>query len=142
MRNFIIIQIIIDMAFFSVLIYLIIRTNSLGKLENIITKSKDEFKKLIEEAKRWSDKFISELSLNEKKSKELIEKMEKTYKKLLEEEKKLHVNNPDFEKTKKVLLLFNQGLSVEEISKGLEIPEGEVKLILDLINYSKKNKKL
>ncbi len=142
MRTFIIIQIIIDIVFFSIFIYLIIRTNSLGKFKNIVTKSKDEFKKLIEEAKKWSDKFISDLSLNEKKSKELIKKMEKSYKKLLEEEKKLHIEKPDYEKTKKVLLLYNQGLSVEEISKGLDIPEGEVKLILDLINYSKKNKKL
>ncbi len=138
-KEFIIFQIIIDIVFIILLIYLVFRTNSLGKLRNIVQDSKKQFEKLIMEAKNWSDKLINDLSLKEKKSQNLMEKLETSYKKLLEEEKKIKINNPDYDKTKKVLLLYNQGLTVKEISEGLDIPEGEVNLILDLINYSKKN---
>ncbi len=137
-----IIQLVLDLIFVFFIIFLLIRTSSLAKLKTLIKESKKDFEKLLIQAEKWSDEIIEKLNLKEKEGKELLRRLEKAHKKLLEEEKKLIVESPDLEKTKSVLLLHNQGLSKEEISKGLNIPIGEVDLILDLIDYIKKNNKL
>ncbi len=137
-----IIQLVLDLIFVFFIIFLLIRTSSLAKLKTLIKESKKDFEKLLIQAEKWSDEIIEKLNLKEKEGKELLKRLEEAHKKLLEEEKKLIVESPDLEKTKSVLLLYNQGLSREEISRGLNIPIGEVDLILDLIDYIKKNNKL
>ncbi len=137
-----IIQLILDMIFIFFIIFLLIRTRSLARLNTLIKESKKDFEKLLFQAEKWGDEIIGKLNLKEREGSELLKRLEEAHKKLLEEEKKLIVESPDLEKTKSVLLLYNQGLSREEISKGLNIPIGEVDLILDLINYIKKNNKL
>ncbi len=137
-----IIQLILDLVFVFFIIFLLIRTSSLAKLKSLIKESKKDFEQLLLQAEKWGNEIIKKLDLKEKEGKELLKRLEEAHKKLLEEEKKLIVESPDLEKTKSVLLLYNQGLSREDISKGLNIPIGEVDLILDLINYIKKNNKL
>ncbi len=136
-----IIQLVLDLIFVFFIIFLLIRTSSLAKLKTLIKESKKDFEKLLIQAEKWSDEIIEKLNLKEKEGKELLRRLEEAHKKLLEEEKKLIVESPDLEKTKSVLLLHNQGLSKEEISKGLNIPIGEVDLILDLIDYIKHKRK-
>ncbi len=136
------IQIILDIIFIILIVFLLYRTRSLSKLQRLIRDSKRDFETLLFEGKRWGDEIIKKMDIREKEARELLAKLENAHKKLLEEEKKLIIETPDIEKTKSVLLLYNQGLSKEDIAKGLNIPKGEVDLILDLINFIKKSNKM
>ncbi len=136
------IQIILDVIFIILIIFLLYRTRSLSKLQTLIKNSKKDFESLLLEGKKWGDEIIKKIDIREKEARDLLIKLENAHKKLLEEEKKLIIETPDIEKTKSVLLLYNQGLSKEEIAKGLNIPKGEIDLILDLINFIKKSNKL
>ena len=77
------IQIILDIIFIILIVFLLYRTRSLSKLQRLIRDSKRDFETLLFEGKRWGDEIIKKMDIREKEARELLAKLENAHKKLL-----------------------------------------------------------
>ena len=128
-------QILLDLLFVAALFWLARRTASLSHLSRTLRETLENFQKMLHEANLWGERISLHLHNEQVKSERTLEELNAAHKSLTEEERKLLVSLPESEKSQKVLLLHNQGLSVEEISKGLSLPRGEVELVLSLVTF-------
>jgi chromosome segregation ATPase len=97
------------------------RTKQLQKIRKILIDQQDQLEKLIKEADDRISNFLA--TVETIKSSFEKEKPELFTKQLIEIEDK---------KTKSVLRLHQQGWTVSEIAKSLNIPESEVKFIISI----------
>ena len=128
-------QILLDLLFVAAILWLARRTASLSHLSRTLRETLENFQKMLQEANLWGERISLHLHNEQVKSEKTLEELNAAHKSLTEEERKLLVSLPESEKSQKVLLLHNQGLSVEEISKGLSLPRGEVELVLSLVTF-------
>lgn len=128
-------QILLDLLFVAAILWLARRTASLSHLSRTLRETLENFQKMLQEANLWGERISLHLHNEQVKSEKTLEELNAAHKSLTEEERKLLVSLPESEKSQKVLLLHNQGLSIEEISKGLSLPRGEVELVLSLVTF-------
>ena len=128
-------QILLDLLFVAAILCLARRTASLSHLSRTLRETLENFQKMLQEANLWGERISLHLHNEQVKSEKTLEELNAAHKSLTEEERKLLVSLPESEKSQKVLLLHNQGLSIEEISKGLSLPRGEVELVLSLVTF-------
>ena len=128
-------QILLDLLFVAAILWLARRTASLSHLSRTLRETLENFQKMLQEANLWGERISLHLHNEQVKSERTLEELNAAHKSLTEEERKLLVSLPESEKSQKVLLLHNQGLSIEEISKGLSLPRGEVELVLSLVTF-------
>ena len=128
-------QILLDLLFVAAILWLARRTASLSHLSRPLRETLENFQKMLQEANLWGERISLHLHNEQVKSEKTLEELNAAHKSLTEEERKLLVSLPESEKSQKVLLLHNQGLSIEEISKGLSLPRGEVELVLSLVTF-------
>ncbi len=131
-------QIIADFLFLFLIVYLYIMVRRKGALIHKAQESIEEFKKLLSEATRFSKILIEEFDEYKKDFEKILDELHKTQKELKESEEKVKFSLKENKSVTDVLALYNQGLSIDEISKGLNIPRGEVELIIGVIDYIKK----
>ncbi len=131
-------QIIADFLFLFLIVYLYFIVRRKGALISKAQESIEEFKKLLSEATRFSKILIEEFDEYKKDFEKILDELHKTQKELKESEEKVKFSLKENKSVTDVLALYNQGLSIDEISKGLNIPKGEVELIIGVIDYIKK----
>ena len=161
----IVIQTIVDfLILLVVLLYILERKNRQKEGQNITLKKKEtqelvqSLDRLITESERASIDISDKALLSQKKITELLDRLEVKQKELQEEEKKAALlleeikNQLEADEGKKESVLSEEdkyseaaklaknGLNSEEISRQLDLPKGEVELILDLpLRNTKKN---
>jgi len=117
-------------------------------------KTIEDFSGLLAESRKAGDKFLEELAQEKNALKNLvasIDEREKSLKELLERamhyvdisiaEKTQEVETADSfseEPYREILSLARKGLKEEEISQQLNLPEGEIDLILNLSRVKRK----
>jgi hypothetical protein len=108
-----------------------------GSLKNISVISRD-FPDFIKRGENISKNLTSDLMIKEKALKRLIDEAQKSkeYLEYLEEKNTNRDNNLNREMISKILILVNQGFNLKEISESLNIPIGEVELIVNLRRFS------
>lgn len=99
---------------------------------SIISKFFPDF---IEKGEKVSRNISEELTLKQNILKKLISEAEKASEKLGYVEEKIKENKLDKETINKVLILVNQGFSPAEIAPKLNIPLGEIELVIKLRKY-------
>ncbi len=161
----IVIQTIVDfLILLVVLLYILERKNRQKEGQNIKLRKKEtqelvqSLDRLITESERASIDISDKALLSQKKITELLDRLEVKQKELQEEEKKAALlleeikNQLEADEGKKESVLSEEdkyseaaklaknGLNSEEISRQLDLPKGEVELILDLpLRNTKKN---
>ena len=161
----IVIQTIVDfLILLVVLLYILERKNRQKEGQNIKLRKKEtqelvqSLDRLITESERASIDISDKALLSQKKITELLDQLEVKQKELQEEEKKAALlleeikNQLEADEGKKESVLSEEdkyseaaklaknGLNSEEISRQLDLPKGEVELILDLpLRNTKKN---
>ena len=161
----IVIQTIVDfLILLVVLLYILERKNRQKEGQNIKLRKKEtqelvqSLDRLITESERASIDISDKALLSQKKITELLDRLEVKQKELQEEEKKAallleEIKNQleadegkkesvlsEEDKYSKAAKLAKNGLNSEEISRQLDLPKGEVELILDLpLRNTKKN---
>ncbi len=136
--SFIKIQLIVDLILIFLISYLFFQNRKRNEALRKISESINEFRSLLGEAKRFSGFLIDEFRKYRDDFENLLSQISDEQKKLKEKEIRILKSYDDKKKISDVLALKNQGLSVEEIAKGLNIPKGEVELILGMIEFLKK----
>jgi hypothetical protein len=145
-------QVITDLAICAGILYLTFRFHKLFKegFKQVSEDSIHEFKKLLDESKDNSDKFLEEMKKEKIELKQLlhiIEEKKENLKSLLEKEsprselgeKKREDVSPTLDDHySQILNLSKQGLDEKQISHQLGLPEGEVGLILNLTHQKNK----
>jgi len=163
----IVIQTIVDfLILLVVLLYILERKNRQKEGQNIKLRKKEtqelvqSLDRLITESERASIDISDKALLSQKKITELLDRLEVKQKELQEEEKKAallleEIKNQleadegkkesvlsEEDKYSKAAKLAKNGLNSEEISRQLDLPKGEVELILDLpLRNAKKNQR-
>ena len=162
----IVIQTIVDfLILLVILLYILERKNRQKEGQNIKLRKKEtqelvqSLDRLITESERASIDISDKALLSQKKITELLDQLEVKQKELQEEEKKVALlleeikkNQLEADEGKKESVLSEEdkyseaaklaknGLNSEEISRQLDLPKGEVELILDLpLRNTKKN---
>ena len=131
-------QIVADFLFLFLIVYLYFMVRRKGALISKAQESIEEFKRLLSEATRFSKILIEEFDEYKKDFEKILDELHKTQKELKESEEKVKFSLKENKSVTDVLALYNQGLSIDDISKGLNIPRGEVELIIGVIDYIKK----
>jgi len=149
-------QIATDVIICAGILFLLIRLRKYLKPESIEVSEKtiEDFSGLLAESRKAGDKFLEELAQEKNALKNLvasIDEREKSLKELLERamhyvdisiaEKTQEVETADSfseEPYREILSLARKGLKEEEISQQLNLPEGEIDLILNLSRVKRK----
>lgn len=108
--------------------------NLMSKISNL-EKISDFFPEFIKKGEVLTKNISDELSLKKNMLNNLIIEAERVSDKLDHLERKLKNNEINKETIDNVLILINQGFSPEEISPRLNIPLGEIELIVKLKKY-------
>jgi septal ring factor EnvC (AmiA/AmiB activator) len=115
---------------------------SLEELNKEVFLLKKELKKnnsieSIKKLKEAIEDIVDDIKFLDEKNKELYEKIEEEVAKLQLEIKKSNLPNitgVNKHEEEKILSLYKNGYSIEEISRELRIPAGEIELILKFSN--------
>jgi hypothetical protein len=111
------------------------RLQSIEKsVRNLSTISK-YFPDFIQKGEKVSKNISEELTLKQNILKKLISEAEKASEKLGYVEEKIKENKLDKDTINKVLILVNQGFTPQEIAPKLNIPLGEIELVIKLRKY-------
>ena len=138
-----IIHILVDVALVAAIVVLIRRNNReteqrLNNLErnvrHLSTISK-YFPDFIQKGERVTRNISEELTMRQNVLKKLIDEAEKASDKLGYVEEKIKENKLDKETINKILILVNQGFTPAEIAPKLNIPLGEIELVIKLRKY-------
>lgn len=117
----------------------IVRTNErLGQVERSVTHLSTisrYFPDFIEKGEKVTRNISEELSMKQDVLTKLITEAEKASERLGIVEEKIKENKLDKETINKVLILVNQGFSPAEIAPKLNIPLGEIELVIKLRKY-------
>jgi hypothetical protein len=140
-------QIIIDLVFFVIIVFLLrqlnknishnssaIDTSIIQELRKTMMDSNaaaNQFIEVIEENKRVLSKLFLQLDDKEKKLTTLVGEAEKFIKKLDPAKAESDVDNSG-KRHESVLKMIHQGLSLDEVSKRSGFTEAEINLIVDL----------
>ena len=101
---------------------------------NLSTISK-YFPDFIQKGEKVSKNISEELTLKQTILKKLISEAEKASERLGYVEEKIKENKLDKDTINKVLILVNQGFTPQEIAPKLNIPLGEIELVIKLRKY-------
>jgi len=93
------------------------------------------FPDFIQKGEKVTRDISEELSVKQNALKKLISEAEKTSERLGIVEQKIKENKLDKDTINKILILVNQGFSPAEISPKLNIPLGEIELVIKLRKY-------
>jgi len=93
------------------------------------------FPDFIQKGERVSKNISEELTLKQNVLTKLISEADKASEKLGIAEEKLKGNKLDKETVNKILILVNQGFTPAEIAPKLNIPLGEIELVIKLRKY-------
>jgi len=105
-----------------------------SSVKNLSTISK-YFPDFIQKGEKVSRNISEELTLKQNVLKKLISEAEKASDRLGYVEEKIKENKLDKETINKVLILVNQGFTTQEIAPKLNIPLGEIELVIKLRKY-------
>jgi len=98
----------------------------------------DSLQKDIEKIENLIDSIVDDIRIIESKNIEIIEAMKKEIKELYNELKKNkipEISSISKNDEEKILKLYKNGYSIEEISRTLRIPAGEIELILKFSSF-------
>jgi len=93
------------------------------------------FPDFIEKGERVTKNISEELTLKQDVLNKLISEAEKVSERLGIMEEKVKENKLDKETVNKILILVNQGFAAAEIAPKLNIPLGEIELVIKLRRY-------
>ncbi len=105
-----------------------------NKLHNLAAIS-EYFPEFISKGETIARSLTEELALRQQALKKLVGEAEKNLEKLQHFEEKVRERKLDKERINQVLILFNQGFGMPEIASRLNIPLGEIELIINLRKY-------
>jgi arsenate reductase-like glutaredoxin family protein len=140
-------QIIIDIAFFVVIMLLLRQLNRrMARMPGAEGATLAEFKKLMADSQNSTDLFLrtvqeSEERLNnlarqldnrEKRIVILIETAESLIQNITSQQAKVESGGSDGGKYRKIIRMVKEGLSREEVATGLGVTVGEIDLVVDL----------
>lgn len=138
-----IIHIIVDLLLVAVIVVLarkyVKATNQ--RIDNIernvhhLSTISKYFPDFIQKGERVTRNITEELTLKQNILKKLISEAEKASEKLGYVEEKIKENKLDKDTINKVLILVNQGFTPAEIAPKLNIPLGEIELVIKLRKY-------
>ncbi|MGD2092844.1 MAG: hypothetical protein PVH61_42165 [Candidatus Aminicenantes bacterium] len=93
------------------------------------------FPDFIEKGEQVTKNISEELTLKQDVLNKLISEADKVSERLSIMEEKVRVNKMDKETVNKILILVNQGFTPTEIAPKLNIPLGEIELVVKLRRY-------
>ena len=141
-------QIIIDIAFFVVIMILLRQLNkriarnqpggdvaTVGELKRLMKDSQDSadlFLRTLKESEERLSKLARQLDSREKRIVILIEKAESSIQKMASQQVKTESVGQDGEKYGQILRMVQEGLRREEIAKRLGVAMGEIELVVEL----------
>ncbi len=111
------------------------RLNEIEKSVRNLSIISKFFPDFIQKGEKVSRSISEELTLKQNILKKLISEAEKASEKLGYVEEKIKENKLDKETINKVLILVNQGFAPAEIAPKLNIPLGEIELVIKLRKY-------
>jgi hypothetical protein len=142
------IQLVIDIAFFVVILLLLRQLNkritrnptrgdsaTIGELKKLMTDSQnsaDLFLRAIQESEERLNKLARQLDTREKRIVILIEKAESLIQKLTSQQAGGESVDSGGEKYGQIIRMSKEGLSREEIVKRLGVTMGEINLVVEL----------
>lgn len=146
------IQIIIDILFFVIILFLLYQLNK--KIEQgskvVDTSAMNELKKIIHDSEDFANQFINVMEENKEQFNKLVKQMDDKEKKMVIRLKEAQdilekLSSQKAESTPKavhnkyddVMEMMRHGLSLEEITKRSEMTEGEIHLIMELAKAGK-----
>jgi hypothetical protein len=140
-------QIIIDIAFFVVILLLLGQLNkrmarkpgddsaTVGELKRLMTESQnsaDQFLRTVQESEERLNKLARQLDNREKRIAILIEKAESLIQQMASQQVKVESVGSGGEKYEHIIRMVRQGLSREDVAKRLGVTMGEIDLVVDL----------
>jgi hypothetical protein len=141
-------QIIIDIAFFVVIMLLLRQLNkrmtrkppggdgaTVGELKKLMTDSQDSadlFLRTVQESEERLNKLARQLDNKEKRIVILIEKAESLIQELASRQAETESVGPAGGKYEQIIRMVQQGLSREEVAKRLGVTMGEIDLVVEL----------
>ena len=141
-------QIIIDIAFFVVIMLLLRQLNkrmarnppegdgaTVGELKKLMTDSQDSadlFLRTVQESEERLNKLARQLDNKEKRIVILIEEAESLIQKMASQQAKEESVGSDGEKYEQIIRMVQEGLSRAEVAKRLGVTIGEIDLVVEL----------
>jgi len=141
-------QIIIDIAFFVVILLLLRQLNkrmaknppggngaTVGELKKLMTDSQDStdlFLRAVQESEERLNKLARQLDNKEKRIVILIENAESMIQKMAFQQAKAESVGSDGEKYEQIIRMVREGLSREEVAKRMGVTIGEIDLVVEL----------
>lgn len=147
MPSLLYLQIIIDIAFFVVILLLLRQLNkrmarkpgaddaAVAEFKKLVTDSQnstDLFLRTVQESEERLNKLARQLDNREKRIVILIEKAESLIQQMASQQDKAESVGSGGEKYEQIVRMVRQGLSQEEVSKRLGITMGEIDLVVEL----------
>ncbi|MCP5051071.1 MAG: hypothetical protein GY940_28160 [bacterium] len=111
------------------------RMNSIEKSVRNLSIISKYFPDFIQKGEKVSKNISEELTMKQTVLKKLISEAERASEKLEYVEEKVKEKKLDKETINKVLILVNQGFTPPEIAPKLNIPLGEIELVIKLRKY-------
>ena len=141
-------QIIIDIAFFVVILLLLRQLDrrmarnppggdgaTVGELKKLMTDSQDStdlFLRTVQESEERLNKLARQLDNREKRIVIFIEKAESLIQKMASQQVKAESVGSDGEKYGQIIRMVQEGLTREEVAKRLGATMGEIDLVVEL----------
>ena len=141
-------QIIIDIAFFVVILLLLRQLDrrmarnppggdgaTVGELKKLMTDSQDStdlFLRTVQESEERLNKLARQLDNREKRIVIFIEKAESLIQKMASQQAKAESVGSDGEKYGQIIRMVQEGLTREEVAKRLGATMGEIDLVVEL----------
>ena len=141
-------HIIIDIAFFVVIMLLLRQLNkrmarnppggdgaTVGELKKLMSDSQDStdlFLRAVQESEERLNKLARQLDNSEKRIVILIEKAESSIQKMASQQARAESVGSDGEKYEPIMRMVQEGLSREEVAKRLGVTMGEIDLVVEL----------
>jgi hypothetical protein len=141
-------QIIIDIAFFVVIMVLLRQLNkrmaartpegdnaTVREFKKLMADSQDStdlFLRTIQESEERLNNLARQLDNREKRMVILIEKAESLIQKMVSQQAKAELVGSDGEKYGQIIRMVQEGLSREEVAKRLGVTMGEIDLVVEL----------
>jgi hypothetical protein len=111
------------------------RLTTIEKSVRYLSSMGKRFPELIRESEKITRNITEELTLKQKILEKLIAEAGKASEKLADAEEKIKDNKLDKGTIDKILILVNQGFTPAEIAPQLNIPLGEIELVIKLKKY-------
>ncbi len=140
-------QIIIDIAFFIVIMLLLHQLNkrmartpgcddaTVGEFKKLMVESQDSadlFLRTVQESQEKLNNLVRQLDSREKRVVILIEEAESLIQKMTSLKTKAESGGTDGEKYRQIIRMVQEGLSREEVAERIGVSRGEIDLIVEL----------